>query len=639
MYAFAACSVNGATVVYINGIETTKQQADSDTNLLRRILAQSFGSSDIQVIAAYNPTHLDGIGDELESISQAFSSPISDFDLDTMLMQIAPELTTRKLLLLGYSQGSFYANELYRYFVSHDVPPQSIAVYEVATPAAAVEGSGAYITSGNDSLINQVRVWDAEAGIPQPLPANAAIPPEPGDSVGPFGGHHFGSDYLTGAGKRIRSDITTALGKLNAPETDKPCFMPPSPSLSYRVQKMLFSLGDPSIAAIDYAKAETVSTVGSVMNNTNEIIHTAFSDAVFSIFPKPDANSAGAVFSVEKALYGSSLSESDYEALLKGQNPEEVVTAPVATQPTKTPDQDERSEPLQQPPMPQGTEQRAESSPEITQMPLTATTSAPVTVVVSAGFGGGGEPVAVNQVVSVPEQIQSGATSSQDQPPLVNVMQPEATATSPEQPTTTSTQTDQLSTTTARAAGATSPVVDNFDPGFSGWSNYADGWSTSVWSTSTADCYSGNCLSEDTFNRQYENIKKGISLTAGSFTLYFRNNGYTGVVGAGVCTDDTISECQAASQIGGESALLFPIFNSRRDNKWHYLYFAFRDGSTDKEYCGMVDDDKPEDCGWQSSSVVSGTTYADVLFFTSNGLNPSASFYWDELGTTTLPAR
>src|ERR1700722_12353664 len=84
--AFAACSSNGTTLVYVNGIETTQQEANSDAALLNERFLQYGGSPDTQIITGYNPSHLDGFGDELESVSQAFNVPISDYDLDTILI-------------------------------------------------------------------------------------------------------------------------------------------------------------------------------------------------------------------------------------------------------------------------------------------------------------------------------------------------------------------------------------------------------------------------------------------------------------------------------------------------------------------------------------------------------------------------
>ena len=224
---------------------------------------------------------------------------------------------------------------MYDYLVQSGVPLGSVAVYNLATPADHVEGGGTYLTSANDKVINYVRELDAETGAPQALPANIIIPEGSGYAADTWGGH-LPSDYITGASEKIISDIQAALGKLTAPypsQSSQACFTPPSLGLSYDAQKMAFSLVDPAVANLDYAATDAKYTLASVSANTNDIIHTAISDAVFSIFPKPDAESAGSAFAVEKALYGSSLSEADYEALLNGQDiPDDAPPANVAQQ-------------------------------------------------------------------------------------------------------------------------------------------------------------------------------------------------------------------------------------------------------------------------------------------------------------------
>ena len=632
---FAKCTDTGFSVVYVNGILTTQSQAKDDLLLLAQILGTSFEGEKLDVYNGYNPSHLDGVGDILESVSQAFSEPISDYDFDSVLVQMSSEITTRKIVLVGHSQGTFYTNELYDYLVAHGIPSGSIAVYNIATPADHVAGGGVYLTSSNDKVINYVRNAQAQLHVPQALPADVTIPRESDYDSDTWGGH-MPDVYFNGAATAIRSGLDGAFDRLFASSSSDTCFVPPSSGLTDEIQQTLFSVADPSIADLDYALTDAKITLVSVNKNANDIVHTALSDLYFSVFPKPDQQSAASVFSVEKALYGSSLSESDYEALLNGQNPEEVVTAPPAPSqqkpshevPTPDPHQIAVTQEILQP---------TTSRSEVAEVSTTTINSIPPIVIVSPGFGGGGEPITVSRSDLSAVPIQSDSTSSQDQASSTDDdTQQGSTSTSPTQPTASSTEGDDLSTTTVAIAGTTSPVTDNFDAGFSGWSNYASGWSTSVWSTSTSDCYSDNCLSEVTFDQQYENIKKGTATNAGAFVLYFRNNGYAGFFGAGVCTDDTPTECQDFSRLGGADALV-SFINGYRDNVWHYIYFAFRDGVSQKEYCEMVDDDTPEECPWQTSSVASGTTYADVLFFTSNGLNSGTSFYWDELGLAPHP--
>ena len=225
----------------------------------------------------YNPSHLNGGGDLIESITQAFNSPVSSYDLDTMLMQMYPEVTTRKILLVGHSQGGFYVNELYDYLTRHGVPKQSIAVYAVATPASYVAGGGEYITSSNDKVINAVREKEAHINvrayadsyymyqgslIATALRPNITLSKEANWNTNPYGGHGFEDAYLASAAPRIAADITYELSTLSAPQpegdTGSGCFIPPSPGLAYQAQKALFSLVDPLAASTGGAALKSV---------------------------------------------------------------------------------------------------------------------------------------------------------------------------------------------------------------------------------------------------------------------------------------------------------------------------------------------------------------------------------------------
>lgn len=638
--AFASdCTTNGATIIYVNGIETTQQQAEQDTAMLGKKFLEYGGSPDVQIITGYNPTHLGGLGDELESISQAFNLPISDYDLDTILDQIASEVTTKKVLLVGHSQGTFYTNEMYDYLVHNGVPPASLAVYNIATPASYVAGGGAYLTSANDKVINYVRQLDAKAGAPPALSANIIIPDEPGYAANAWGGH-YPDVYFDGAPGRIVTDIKNSLAKLAAAATtNSACFTPPAPGLTYDLQKAAFAAADPAVSGIDYAANDARNTVASVMNNANDIIHSALSDAIFSIIPRPTVQNAGSAFAVEKALYGSSMSVADYEALVQGKDIPEVEPDP-QTQQQAAPDPQE---------LRAGTaSQKSIQALSSTSSVLATTSQTPVPptpeplfagISISPGFGGG-NPSAQQTPPIV--QTESAPNSSDD-------VQDIEDASSTQAATTTATTTipagspDEVSASStpevasATTAIAVSPVVDSFDTEPSGWSfhpsDYPTNWTTSSWDTNSQDCYAGNCLSETIYDKQYDNIKIGDPLDAGSFVIYFRNDRYYGAFGAGVCTDATSSQCTSGISVGGTSALLFQLINRYRDNTWHYLYFAFRDGDSEKEYCGLVDSDDSSSCSWQTSSVPNGTTYSGVIFYTGNGLDADASFYWDELGT------
>ena len=53
-------------------------------------------------------------------------------------MQIAPDVTTRRILIVGHSQGAQYADAIYDYLLAHGEPKSAVSVYAVATPASSV---------------------------------------------------------------------------------------------------------------------------------------------------------------------------------------------------------------------------------------------------------------------------------------------------------------------------------------------------------------------------------------------------------------------------------------------------------------------------------------------------------------------
>src|SRR3989344_5124097 len=148
---FAACSVDGFTIVYVNGINTrSEKDAKNDTDILSDNFSWRSNLEGVQFFPGYNPSHLAGVRDVIETSSQIFNNPISNYDRDTILLKLYPEITTRKILLVGHSQGTFYTNEIYDYLITHGASKEAISVYNIATPASFVSGDGGYITSQND---------------------------------------------------------------------------------------------------------------------------------------------------------------------------------------------------------------------------------------------------------------------------------------------------------------------------------------------------------------------------------------------------------------------------------------------------------------------------------------------------------
>jgi hypothetical protein len=155
---FAACNADGFTVVYINGVKAESEKAvQKDMGALRDNFTFHSSMKNVTFITGYNPSHLAGLGDIAETISQMQDSAISNYDRDTILLQIHPEITTQKVLLVGHSQGTLYTNEVYDYLIRNGEPKDAIGVYNIATPASFVAGGGRHLTSANDKVINLAR--------------------------------------------------------------------------------------------------------------------------------------------------------------------------------------------------------------------------------------------------------------------------------------------------------------------------------------------------------------------------------------------------------------------------------------------------------------------------------------------------
>ena len=177
--ALAVCTADGATVVYVNGIFGNLREAREDLRKLEQQYQNKTGDYETTFTNGYNPSHLEGGGDLLKSIMQAYQKEgafVADTDLRTILLQIHPQVTTQKIILVGHSQGTFYTNTMYKYLTEHGVSENSVAVYNIATPASFVEGKGgAYLTSATDKVINRVREAIKHAPSVESFGAGAAL--------------------------------------------------------------------------------------------------------------------------------------------------------------------------------------------------------------------------------------------------------------------------------------------------------------------------------------------------------------------------------------------------------------------------------------------------------------------------------
>ena len=273
------CTPNGYTVVFVNGVLVSEQDANNELLTLGKNLGNTYNGEHLSVRLGYNATHLSGGGDNIQSIAQAFGTSVSDFDLNTILNQIHSEVTTRKILLVGHSQGTYYTNEMYKYLVANGVSKDSIAVYNIATPASFVAGGGEYVTSTNDKVINYVRSNEVDGNVGlnlntlgavgsvvnSALRGNITIPQEPGYQGDEWGGHHF-SVYLSGAAPRIVSDMSYEMKNLKVGDTAAPadgCFTPPAQDLKYKTEAAAFMVADPIDRAVTTAASSAANLIAS----------------------------------------------------------------------------------------------------------------------------------------------------------------------------------------------------------------------------------------------------------------------------------------------------------------------------------------------------------------------------------------
>src|SRR3989344_3266431 len=239
-----SCSKNGYTVVFVNGIFNNKQEAESNEVALSKILKSNLSGETITYKLGYNQTHVGGLGDLIEMSFPAFDQ----YDLDTILTQMHADVTTRKILLVGHSQGAVYANKIYEYLVTHGVPAEDVAVYAAATPDSYVAGAGKYISY---SLDDTIQVLAKQFGM-SPLPENVNFldflnsPDNTGSGL--VQGHSFIDMYLGGFGSRMVADMRSEMTglKSTAGAATVGCFDPPKLTFAHRVVGSVFAHADPA---------------------------------------------------------------------------------------------------------------------------------------------------------------------------------------------------------------------------------------------------------------------------------------------------------------------------------------------------------------------------------------------------------
>ncbi|MDB5225330.1 MAG: hypothetical protein JWL87_282 [Candidatus Adlerbacteria bacterium] len=332
----AACISQGSTVVYINGIFTNLATAQADLDKLRTEYRKQTKDYSVDFINGYNESHLAGAGDLVQSVAQMMGSSVSGYDLNTILLQIHPQITTRKVLLVGHSQGAFYANALYDYFLSHGAPRQATGVYAIGTPALSVADGGGYLNSTNDTMLNTI---DAVVGA-SPLSCNITLPVADADKSSTWPGHGLSRAYLAEGADRVVGDIKAeldALKSVSASETGE-CFTPPAQGIGYQAAKAGFVVADTTangvkagLGAAQVAGVAIANAMGATAAGAFNLAKKVASDAgvtaggLAEISQAADGEHRPTNFDIFSKLYGSSLTKDEYVEFLGSA----VATAPV----------------------------------------------------------------------------------------------------------------------------------------------------------------------------------------------------------------------------------------------------------------------------------------------------------------------
>ena len=253
--AAGECSADGYTVVFVNGVGNTEAEARASQELLEKVFRDETGRTDVEFLLGYNPSHYAAGGDLVKSGVQIRSSAgnaVQDHDLIQILNDLEPKIQTQRLALVGHSQGTFYTNAMHEYLGENGIPPASLGIYNIATPAQYVAGGGPYLTSSNDGIITSYVEFAAKWTLaPRPLPANIMIPLD--QAVDPDG-HSFPKTYLPGASRTLLGTLSSQLASLATfpSREDRDCYTPPPQGFIYTAKDVVYGVSDPVIGfAVD----------------------------------------------------------------------------------------------------------------------------------------------------------------------------------------------------------------------------------------------------------------------------------------------------------------------------------------------------------------------------------------------------
>lgn len=222
-------SIGSITIIHINGVNTTKEQAENNRDALESNLELDINLiNNKQIELLYNQTHgffldvfWDTLGKKFKEIKYVSLDDYTDaylekhpedFEIprDILKEQIQKEyndlyfsLTNRDvvmeefkkiipqiesnnyaanksdyILLLSHSQGNLYANNVYDELINNEkLAANNISIFGIATPSRSIRGNEPdnYITATNDFVINSARLLEIVPYYNNILPANVTL--------------------------------------------------------------------------------------------------------------------------------------------------------------------------------------------------------------------------------------------------------------------------------------------------------------------------------------------------------------------------------------------------------------------------------------------------------------------------------
>lgn len=581
--AVAKCEVEGSTVVFVNGVNTTLRKAQNDLAELTNEYRDRTNDRSVDFLTGYNPSHLEGAGDILKSWFQnqkSSGSYVDDYDLKTILLNLHNDLHTRRVLLLGHSQGSYYTNAMYNYLLAHGVPREAAAVYNVATPASFVEGNGKYLNSSGDTLL----AWVKTLGF-TPLPHNIdLVASNTGDL---YSGHSFSGEYLANAPERVVGDIKSLVDDLEPAMTSESgeCFTAPDSGLIYQAAGAAYTVGDVAARAArqGYVAGKGAAAAAIAAGRKVYADIAAIVGGIKGVSRAADGSvkSRTKNFTLIDKLYGSSLNSEELRELLGEEGGAAIIAAPAVAGA-----EIEEYDPAAPRRYVSRSSHRSGPEPE---------------------FESGEEAPAAEVVVAVEESVVEEVASTTDE---------------------VATTSEEISATPVFLGG--SPVEDTFDSGTSGWTTF--GHNGVLPATTTTECISGACVAGQAQNPSGARMYAlGTPKQSGAFSVYVKLRGGSSTplfnpspqihlcLGAGVCED-------------GKRLVAFE--HTVVDNTWYRYVVAWREGVASLELCTLRNSTDMAECVWERKEAWSaGSEVNGIALLSGSGyrLDLGGEFWFDEL--------